>query len=217
MPKATRKAAGGRRKSTRGRTSQSARGSNSRRRASNGNGRGSKDAIALLKADHREVESLFSQFEKARSDDRKKEIAQRICMALNAHTAIEEEVFYPAFLEATDETEIHHEAEVEHEGAKNLIRQIESAGPDDEYYDAKVSVLKEMIKHHVNEEEKRGGMFTKAKQADMDLKELGEQLQARKSELMSEAEGEEGMGGLAGALLGRTGERSDRRGAERRT
>src|SRR6185503_18453977 len=79
------------------------------------------DAISLLKADHREVEGWFAQFEKTRSDDRKLELAGKICAALKMHTTIEEEIFYPAFLEATEETDIHHEAEVEHNGAKKLI------------------------------------------------------------------------------------------------
>jgi hemerythrin superfamily protein len=160
------------------------------RKASAGNGRAAakSDAIALLKADHREVEGWFEQFEKARSANRKQELAQKICMALTVHTMIEEEIFYPAFLEATDEQDLHHEAEVEHAGAKNLIAQIVASGPDDEYYDAKVSVLSEMIKHHVKEEEQRDGMFAKARQAEMDLRELGAQLQARKGELMSDRE-----------------------------
>ena len=148
--------------------------------------RASADAIALLKADHREVEGLFAQFEKARSDDRKATLAQKICAALSAHTTIEEEIFYPAFLKATEEDDIHHEAEVEHNGAKNLIAQIEGSGPDDEYYDAKVTVLSEMIKHHVKEEEQRGGMFAKARESEMDLEALGAQMQTRKEQLMGE-------------------------------
>ncbi len=146
------------------------------------------DAIALLKADHRQVEEWFEQFEKARNDDRKLELAGKICNALKIHTMIEEEIFYPAFFEATENKEIHHEAEVEHEGAKRLIAEIEASGPDDDYYDAKVTVLSEMIKHHVKEEEKPGGMFSEARDSDMDLAELGEQLAARKEEL--EAQGE---------------------------
>ena len=145
------------------------------------------DAIALLKADHRQVEEWFSQFEKASSSSRKQDQAQKICLALKTHTTIEEELFYPAFLEATEETDIHHEAEVEHDGAKKLIAQIESGGADDEYFDARVSVLSEMIKHHVKEEEGRDGMFAKARQADMDLVSLGEQLAARKAQIMGEA------------------------------
>jgi hypothetical protein len=164
----------------------------------------------LLKADHREVEGLFEQFEKTRSDDRKGEIAQKICTALKAHTTIEEEIFYPAFLEATEATDIHHEAEVEHEGAKRLVAEIESMGPGDDYYDAKVTVLSEMIKHHVNEEEKRGGMFAKARQSDMDLAGLGRQLEQRKTEVMGESQsGPDESGGsrrgpVSAALLGRS-------------
>ena len=141
------------------------------------------DAIALLKADHREVEDWFKQFEKAQSSARKAELAQKICQALRIHTTIEEEIFYPAFLEATANTDMHHEAEVEHAGAKNLIRQIEAIGPDDDYFDAKVTVLAEAIKHHVKEEEQRGGMFAEARQAGMDLKALGARMQSRKDQL----------------------------------
>lgn len=145
-----------------------------------------KDAIALLKADHREVEDWFEQFEKSRSDKKKADLAAKICTALKVHTQIEEEIFYPAFLEATDDTSLHHEAVVEHDGAKKLIAEIEAMTPEDEYYDAKVKVLSEMIKHHVKEEEQRDGMFAEARKADMDLDALGEELAARKKELMSE-------------------------------
>jgi hemerythrin superfamily protein len=144
------------------------------------------DAIALLKADHREVEGYFEAFEKARSDDRKRQLAEKICRALTVHTTIEEEIFYPAFLEATEEEDLHHEAAVEHDGAKKLIAEIESSGPDDEYYDAKVTVLSEMIKHHVNEEEKRDGLFAKSRQSEMDLEALGQQLASRKADLMND-------------------------------
>src|ERR1700730_12872862 len=153
---------------------------------------GQRDAIALLKSDHRQVEEWFTQFESARSDQRKEKLALQCCQALKVHTRIEEEIFYPAFLEATEEEDIHHEAEVEHDGAKKLIAEIEASQPDDDYYDAKVKVLSEMIKHHVKEEEKRDGMFAKARKSDMDLKALGEQWAARKAALMGgEAEEEE--------------------------
>lgn len=152
------------------------------RRSARDNGR-TQDAIALLKADHRQVEEWFEQFEKARDDNRKQTLATKICKALTVHTQIEEEIFYPAFLEATDDTDLHHEAEVEHNGAKKLIAEIEASSPDDDYFDAKVSVLSEMIKHHVKEEEQPGGMFSEARGSDMDLVALGEQLAARKAEL----------------------------------
>ncbi|MEO6080019.1 MAG: hemerythrin domain-containing protein [Steroidobacteraceae bacterium] len=143
------------------------------------------DAIALLKADHREVEGWFKTFEKTQSSSKKADLARKICKALRVHTTIEEEIFYPAFLEATGDMDLHHEAEVEHKGAKNLIAEIESSGPDDDYFDAKVKVLSEMIKHHVKEEEQRGGMFAEARKSDLDLAELGAQMQARKKALMN--------------------------------
>ena len=146
------------------------------------------DAIALLKADHRQVEKWFEQFQTSRSESKKSELAQEICKALTVHTIIEEEIFYPAFYEATGEKSLHHEAEIEHEGAKKLIAQIKDSGPQDDYFDAKVKVLSEMIKHHVREEEKREGMFAKARECDMDLKALGEQLAARKAQLMGSGE-----------------------------
>jgi hypothetical protein len=142
-----------------------------------------KDAISLLKADHREVEGWFEDFEKARADTRKRELASKICEALRIHTTIEEELFYPAFYQATQEDDLYHEAQVEHDGAKNLIAKIEQSDSGDELFDAQVHVLSEMIKHHVREEEKRDGMFAKARQSDMDLDEIGRQLEARKAEL----------------------------------
>src|SRR4030095_3896525 len=89
------------------------------------------DAVALLKADHRQVEGWFEEFEKARSDKRKSELAEKICAALKVHTQIEEEIFYPAFIESTQDEDIHHEAIVEHDGAKKLIAEIQASGPDD--------------------------------------------------------------------------------------
>jgi hemerythrin superfamily protein len=145
----------------------------------------SKDAIALLKADHRQVEEWFGQFLKSRSGEKKAKLARQICEALRVHTTIEEEIFYPAFLEHAGDEDLHHEAEIEHDSAKNLIARIESSDPKDDYFDASVKVLSEMIKHHVKEEEKTDGMFAKARKSGMDLVALGEQLQVRKDELMS--------------------------------
>src|SRR5262245_57864010 len=82
------------------------------------------DAVAVLKADHRQVEKLFRQFARTRSAERKADLAARICTALLVHTQIEEEVFYPAFIAATRDRDTHHEAVVEHAGARELIYQI---------------------------------------------------------------------------------------------
>ena len=146
------------------------------------------DAIALLKADHRQVEDWFSQFDNTNSESRKQQLASNICDALNVHTTIEEEIFYPAFIEATGDKDTHHEAVVEHAGAKTLIAEIQVMSAADDYFDAKVTVLSEMIKHHVKEEERPGGMFAEAKKSEMDLQALGDQLLARKRELQANAQ-----------------------------
>lgn len=159
----------------------------------------SKDAIALLKADHRQVEKWFADFKKARATSRKAKLAEQICDALKVHTTIEEEIFYPAFLAATQDEDKHHEAEVEHEGAKKLIKTIEEMDPDDDYFGARIKVLSEMIKHHVKEEEKPGGMFAEARKSDMDLDELGVRMKARKEQLQANG----GILGLGGGTVPR--------------
>jgi hemerythrin superfamily protein len=141
------------------------------------------DAIALLKADHRQVATWFEQFEHARSVDRRQVLVTKICNALKVHTEIEEEIFYPAFLAATKDADMHHEAVIEHAGAKKLIAEIEASGPQDEYFNAKVKVLSEMITHHVKEEEQPGGMFAEARKSSMNLEQLGQELKARKMQL----------------------------------
>jgi hypothetical protein len=148
------------------------------------------DAIALLKADHREVEELFEKFENASGKDRKQQLAEQICNELKIHSMIEEEIFYPA-LRGKIEDDLLDEAYVEHDGAKVLINDIMSGGADEEFYDAKVKVLSEEIEHHVEEEEKRSeGMFAQARDTDVDLVELRDQMAARKEELKAQAESE---------------------------
>jgi hemerythrin superfamily protein len=145
------------------------------------------DAIAMLKADHRQVEECFSQFDKTHDQSKKQQLATDICVALTVHTRIEEEIFYPAFIETTGDKDTHHEAIVEHAAAKKLIAEIRGMSAADDYFNAKVTVLSEMIKHHVKEEEQPGGMFAEARKSDMDLQLLGEQLDARRKELQAEA------------------------------
>ncbi len=147
------------------------------------------DAIALLKADHRNVEALFEKFESAR-DDRKQALAQQICNELKIHTIIEEEIFYPA-LKGKIEEETYTEAFVEHDAAKILINNIMASSPDDEFFDAKVKVLSEEIKHHVHEEEARSeGMFSQARETGMDMVALRDAMLLRKQELMAQAKTE---------------------------
>ncbi len=151
------------------------------------------DAVALLKADHRKVEDLFEQFEKARSKDRKEALAHEICTELKVHAMIEEKVFYPACRGEIEE-DLIDEAIVEHDGAKVLINEIEAGGPDEEFYDAKVKVLSEMIEHHVKEEEQRvEGMFSQARKAGLPMDDLGERMLAMKEQLMAEAKAKGGL------------------------
>jgi len=148
--------------------------------------KGAADAIALLKADHREVEDWFEDFENTDSAPKKKKLAAQICKALRVHTQIEEEIFYPACRSAGFSEDMMDEADVEHDAAKKLIEEIEAGGPGDDHWDARVKVLSEMIAHHVKEEEEHDGMFAKAKKAGLDLDELGAQMKARKTQLMKQ-------------------------------
>jgi hypothetical protein len=144
------------------------------------------DGIMLLKNDHREVEELFSKFEKASGTERKQQLAEQICTELKIHTMIEEEIFYPA-LRGQIEDDVLDEAYVEHDGAKVLINDIMAGSSDEEFYDAKV--LQEQIEHHVEEEEMpKEGMFAQARETDVDLVALRDQMMARKQELMQQAE-----------------------------
>lgn len=144
------------------------------------------DAIAMLKADHRKVEEIFAAFESARSRDKKQALAEQACLELKVHTVIEEEIFYPA-CKGNIEEDLLKEAYVEHDGAKQLINEIEAGGPEDDFYDAKVKVLSEMIEHHVEEEEKRSeGMFAQARDAGLDMDALADQMRARKRTAMEE-------------------------------
>lgn len=139
------------------------------------------DAVALLEKQHREVEALFSKFEKAKDDEAKGEIFAEIAKNLKMHTTIEEEIFYPESRRCLEDEDIVDEAEVEHDAAKKLMAEIEAMQPGDDYYDAKVTVLKEMIEHHVEEEEEE--YFPKCEKSEMDLVAVGEQMKARAEEL----------------------------------
>jgi hemerythrin superfamily protein len=161
--------------------------SSGRSSASSNSGAAS-DAVSLLTADHAEVADLFDEYETLvdgdSGEDERQALAERICSMLTVHATIEEEIFYPAAREVLDDESLLNEAEVEHATAKDLIEQIQSREPSDELYDAKVKVLGEYVNHHVLEEE--GELFPQCQTAEMDLDELGEELSARKSELMEE-------------------------------
>jgi hemerythrin superfamily protein len=142
------------------------------------------DAIELLTQQHREVKEMFDRFENMtdRAKVSKKKLADEICNALIMHTTIEEEIYYPATREASEETEdMVDEAVVEHASAKDLIAQIMEMDPGDDLYDAKVKVLGELVEHHVQEEEEE--MFPKTRELKLDLKALGQEMKARQMEI----------------------------------
>jgi len=139
-------------------------------------------AIAMLKQDHRVFDRLFDEFEKA-SGKRKIEIAQELCLRITVHSRVEEDVLYPAIGSKVDKDEIE-EAIVEHQTAETIIRELEEMDGSEELYDAKVHVLGEQLRHHIEEEETE--MFEEAKDAGLDLEAIGERMQAKQDELLRE-------------------------------
>ena len=141
-----------------------------------------KDAIAMLKADHKKVSELFQAFESAQAPTKKKALVAQICEELTIHAELEEEIFYPAVKTALGDDELVPEAVVEHASIKDLISQVQGAEADGEAYDAKVKVMSEYVKHHVKEEQTE--MFPKAqKSSKLDLVALRDEMMARKEEL----------------------------------
>lgn len=146
-------------------------------------------AIELLKADHRQVEQWFAQFRRMDNAASRQALAADICRAIEVHARLEEEVFYPAFVEATGNQALYHQAVLEHDDARQVIGRIR-ASPGvvaDHYFDARVQVLGDLIQCHIAEEEMEGGMFDLATQAGLDLDALGARMEQRKIKLMDEA------------------------------
>ncbi|GAA0644587.1 hemerythrin domain-containing protein [Sphingomonas ursincola] len=150
----------------------------------------SRDALQMLADDHRTVEALFEKYDNARGEAAQQKIVQQICQELTIHAMIEEQVFYPAIREAVDD-DMMDEAQVEHDSAKMLILSLQQGTPSDAYYDAKVSVLKEQVEHHVYEEERqRGSIFAQVRKAEIDLVALGGQMAELKQRLLAQAKAE---------------------------
>jgi hemerythrin superfamily protein len=173
-------------------------------------------ALELLASDHRKVEGLFQMYEEEKEgeEETKRALAQRICGELTVHAQIEEELFYPWLKENMDETDKLEEAYVEHASAKDLIAQIQGASEVDEGFDARVKVLSEYIKHHVQEEENE--IFQEVQGQQEELDELGQEMASRKAELMEEmglpAEDEDEAAAQLTARAGRGGGRSQQSG-----
>jgi hemerythrin superfamily protein len=143
-----------------------------------------KDAIAMLKADHKKVSALFADFEASRSASKKKALVAQICEELTVHTMLEEEIFYPAVKAAMRDKELVPEATVEHASVKDLIAQVKDVEPDGEMYDAKVKVMSEFVKHHVKEEQNE--MFPKAQKTRLDMVALRDEMMAKKEALLAQ-------------------------------
>jgi len=144
------------------------------------------NAFDVLEDDHREVEEWFDEYDELKDsdEDRKAELAEKICLALKVHAQIEEEIFYPQAREATKDNDLIDEAVVEHATVKNLIGEIEAMEVGDEFYDAKIRVLSEMVKQHIKEEEEN--LFLELQSTKMDLDAVGKKLAERKQDLMAE-------------------------------
>jgi hemerythrin-like domain-containing protein len=148
------------------------------------------DAIALLKEDHKKVKDLLEQLAGTtpRAAKKRTDLLRKIQLNLEAHTTIEEEIFYPAFKEAgskSDDAKTYYEAMEEHRAAGDLVLpDLLQTQVDSEQFSGRAKVLKELVEHHVKEEEKT--MFPRAKKlfSRQELAELGEQMDMRRSELM---------------------------------
>lgn len=140
------------------------------------------DAVDLLKQDHRKVEALFDEFKSADDKRTRTRVARQICEELDTHAKIEEKIFYPkAKKDAKDAEDEVNEGIVEHEGIKRLVKMLSEMTASDEYFDSRMKVLEEYVKHHVKEEE--SSMFPKIEDSDIDLDALGERLQDAKDKL----------------------------------
>jgi hemerythrin-like domain-containing protein len=145
-------------------------------------------AIEVLEEDHDYVKKAYRAFQKLDPEEDLAEIqalVKQVCGALKVHMRIEEEILYPAARKALSEEDLIEEAEIEHDSAKTLIRQLERMKPRDPKYIAAFTVLCEYIEHHVKEEEDE--MFPKVRRARVNLQALGKKLMARKVRLAGKA------------------------------
>lgn len=139
----------------------------------------------LLHQDHQKVRELFFQFSAAEEESEKENLVKQILTELYVHSTIEEEIVYPAVKEEAEEgEELVDEAETEHRVVKFLMAELSEMSADEEQFDAKVTVLCELVNHHIREEEKE--MFKKLRESGADLNELSEKVVERKEELQSE-------------------------------
>jgi hemerythrin-like domain-containing protein len=138
------------------------------------------DAFELLKTDHEKVSQLFKKIESA-SGQRKRQVFTQLKAELDVHAHIEEKVLYPALENTEEAREITLEAYEEHKVVKDLLAELASGGAPNEEWDAKLTVLKENVEHHVEEEE--GELFSKARKAlsSEEIDRIGAELEVEKA------------------------------------
>jgi hemerythrin-like domain-containing protein len=144
--------------------------------------------VEMLKADHTKVKDLFEKFEAAgdRATKAKQHIVEEVFAALEVHTQLEEEIFYPAIqgLGEKEGKKLIAESIEEHQVVKHLMEEMQDLDAGDEQYEAKFTVLMENVRHHIEEEETE--MFPMAEEElEDELDELLEQMQERKQELQA--------------------------------
>ena len=137
-------------------------------------------ATDLLKRQHKEVKALFKKIEGTDNPRMRRQLLNEVARSLEGHTLIEEEIFYPAVrgLETQKAEEMVLEAYEEHHVVKLVLAELPRVNPEDERFEAKMTVLSELIEHHVEEEEQE--MFKLAEKLGKDeLSALAERMQAR--------------------------------------
>jgi hemerythrin superfamily protein len=139
------------------------------------------NAAQLIRRDHKKVEGLFDKFEQTKKPEAKKRVVDQVIQELEIHAKVEEEIFYPAVRKHLGEEDMIEEAKQEHQQVKEMLRELKKLDAEDEQLEAKFSELVESVKHHVEEEE--GEMLPKVEESDMDLTEIGDEIQERKQEL----------------------------------
>jgi hypothetical protein len=151
-----------------------------------GEGEASADLFEMLKADHRHVQDLFTKFEDADKRARSS-IAEETLTALEVHTALEDELVYPAIAEVVEEEDMVNEAREEHHVAKLLIKELHKMDTGDEEFATKFKVLGEIVGHHIEEEE--GEMFPQAEENGLEAETLAQEVAKRKEKLMQKFQG----------------------------
>lgn len=141
----------------------------------------SQQALDMLVEDHRRVQALFRQFDKADDDATREDIVRAACREITIHAAIEEELFYPAVQHEIKDPDLVDEATVEHASARQLIEQIGTMRPEDALFEATFRVLGEYLNHHIGEEEDT--LFAEVRRTRLDLHTLGVAMHERRAQL----------------------------------